>query len=93
MSTGDEGRSSYLDLLITTILEHEKNMDKLLERMQKIANDLSKASKETEPKPKKEVAKKKEGEKPAAANDIIYLKVKADRPMDEILAILETLKE
>jgi len=29
MSGGEGGRASYLDLLITTLMEHEKNLDAL----------------------------------------------------------------
>jgi hypothetical protein len=36
MNSEDIGRSNYLDLLITTLLEHEKNLDSLIERLEKL---------------------------------------------------------
>ena len=34
MNSEDRGRSNYLDLLITTLMEHEKNLDSLIERLE-----------------------------------------------------------
>jgi hypothetical protein len=34
MNSEDGGRSNYLDLLITTLMEHEKNLDGLIERLE-----------------------------------------------------------
>lgn len=69
------GRSSYLDLLISTLMEHEKDMHSLVERVQKIAKDLSTIYEE------------------AGSTTLIYMKIKTDRPIDEIVKIIESLKE
>jgi len=37
----DVGRASFLDLLITTLQEHEKNMDSLIERLERIVQELT----------------------------------------------------
>jgi len=37
----DAGRASFLDLLITTLQEHEKNMDSLIERLERIVQELT----------------------------------------------------
>jgi hypothetical protein len=36
MNSEDGGRSNYLDLLITTLMEHEKNLDGLIERLENL---------------------------------------------------------
>ncbi len=94
MSTADEGRSSYLDLLISTLMEHEKNMDRILDKMQRVSSDMLKATKKAGAKPKKEARKEKEEEEKAGGpGDIIYLRIKAGRPLEEVLEVLRTLKE
>jgi hypothetical protein len=93
MSTGDEGRSSYLDLLITTILEHEKKMDELLDKLQNFSEGLFATYRKDEIKPELIEAKKVKGEKKPDSGNIVYLKVKVDRPLDEVLEIIKTLKE
>jgi len=40
MSAEERGRSSYLDLLITTLAEHEKTLDSLVNKLEKIAENL-----------------------------------------------------
>jgi len=37
----DVGRASFLDLLITTLQEHEKNLDSLIERLERIVQELT----------------------------------------------------
>jgi len=93
MSNGDEGRSSYLDLLITTLMEHEKNMDRLLGKLEKISEGLLKVSEGAELKTEKSVIRKEKSEKAGDSDAIIYMKIKIDRPLDEVLRIIESLKE
>jgi len=69
------GRSSYLDLLISTLMEHEKKMDSLVERLQKVAKDLSTIHEEDN------------------SNTLIYMKIKTDHSIDEIVKIIESLKK
>jgi hypothetical protein len=94
MSAEERGRSSYLDLLISTLMEHEKNMDGLVEKLEKIAKELSAIYEEASSKAKKEIAKKERGK--AAESDLetlVYMRIKLDRPIDETVRIIESLKE
>jgi len=44
-----EGRAAYLDLLVTTLMEHEKELDQLVERLGEIVNRLSEISAKVPP--------------------------------------------
>ena len=81
MSSEERGRTSYVDLLITTLLEHEKTMSSLIDRLEKTVKDLSNA--------------KKEKSETAASNldTLVYMKIKTGRPIDETVKIIESLKE
>jgi len=94
MSSSDQGRSSYLDLLIATLSEHEKTMDRLIEKMEKLSRDLLKAHGRLDTK----VINQKGGAKKKSpdiedSGTITYMKIKINRPVDQITKILETLKE
>jgi len=94
MSTKERGRSSYLDLLITTLMEHEKNLDRLVERLEKIYKDLSTVYETADSETKKRTAGKKKGKAVTSDSDtLIYMKIKIDRELDEITKIIESLKE
>ncbi|MBS7614463.1 hypothetical protein KEJ18_01830 [Candidatus Bathyarchaeota archaeon] len=97
MSSEERGRSSYLDLLITTLMEHEKNLDALIEKFEKLCENLQAVYKEAG-KAKKTDAKatslEEKTDLPSGNQDtLVYLKVKINRPIDEVIRILETLKE
>ena len=93
-SPPNSGRSSYLDLLVAVLSEHEKNMDKILEKMEKISEDLAKAVKVRKKASKSETAVIREmGISPEGGDTLIYMKVKLNRSLDEVLKILESLKE
>jgi len=91
-STKGKGRSSYLDLLVAVLKEHEKSLDELVEKMEKLSEELSKATGKTD-ETKKEKALKTATTGPEEPETLIYLKVKIERPIDEVIRILETLKE
>jgi len=97
MSSEERGRSSYLDLLITTLMEHEKNLDALIEKLEKICDNLQLIYKEASKTKKTDMessySKKKDDSSSGEPDTLVYLKVKIDRPIDEVIRILETLKE
>jgi hypothetical protein len=99
MSSEERGRSSYLDLLITTLMEHEKNLDSIVEKMERMLEELKKTRSLTPPKQEKTVSakvsaiKEKTREGPSEADSLIYMKVKLDRPIDDVVRIVEALKE
>jgi len=93
MSEGDEGRSSYLDLLISTLMEHEKNMDKILEKLEKISEALLNVFEEARLKTEQSVVKKEKAMKKDDLDTLIYMKLKMDHPLEHVLKILESLKE
>jgi len=93
MSKGDEGRSSYLDLLISTITEHEKNMDKILEKLEEISEALLIVFEQARLKTGQSVVKKEKGMKEDDLDTLIYMKLKIDHPLEHVLKILESLKE
>jgi hypothetical protein len=99
MSSEERGRSSYLDLLITTLMEHEKNLDALVEKIEKISEDLRGIYEETGSKPEKGVAvkasilKEKIKTAPSEPDTLVYMKIRLDRAIDDVVRIIETLKE
>jgi len=94
MSAEERGRSSYLDLLITTLMEHEKNMDGLVERLEKIAKELTVSYEEPGLKAQKEIAKKERDKTVESDLDtVVYMRIKIGRPIDETVKIIESLKE
>ena len=94
MTAEERGRSSYLDLLITTLMEHEKNMDGLVERLEKIAKELTVSYEEAGLKAQKEIAKKERDKTVESDLDtVVYMRIKIGRPIDETVKIIESLKE
>jgi len=93
MSKEDEGRSSYLDLLISTLTEHEKNMDKILEKLEKVSKALLNVFEEARLETEQSLVKKEKGMKKDDLDTLIYMKLRIDRPLEHVLAILESLKE
>jgi len=94
MSTGeDSGRSSYLDLLVAVLSQHEKNMDKIIEKMEKLSENLAKAEKVKRISEKDSVVIREGDTSPVGPDSLTYMKIRLNRPLDEILKILEFLKE
>jgi uncharacterized coiled-coil protein SlyX len=89
---------AYLDLLASTLTQHEKTLDRLIEKLEKASSELSKLTQEKGEDQKVET--KREGQKvetkisavQARAPEIItYVKIEINRPIEEITEILETL--
>lgn len=81
---------AYLDLLASTLTEHEKNLDKLIDRLEKLSENLTKAGK---PRRRDESIKfRRETGGEEAPEALIYIKLRLDRPIGEIKEILESLK-
>jgi hypothetical protein len=99
MSSEERGRSSYLDLLITTLMEHEKNLDAVVEKVEKISEDLKAIYTEATSKPEKTVAvkgsalKEKAKTAPSEPGTLVYLRIKIDHAIDDVVKIIEALKE
>lgn len=84
---------AYLDLLATTLTEHEKSLDKLIDRLEKISRNLARLGQppelimEEQAKPEAGIVKTGEPE------TLTYIRMKLSRPANELKAILESLKE
>ena len=86
----DRARYAYLDLLAGTLTEHEKSLDRLISRLEEISGSLSELRKRERP------VKLVQGEMPAPAEapeTLVYMKLKIDRPAEELKKILDSLKE
>ncbi len=88
----DSGRSSYLDLLVAVLSEHEKSMDRILEKMEKVSQDLAKAAKVSRDSKRNSAVVQVETS-PGDKETLIYMKVKLNRSVDDFLKILQSLKE
>lgn len=80
MGDEDGGRASFLDLLVSTLAQHEKSLAKLTERLETLIHEMKgkeKEEKEREPEPE----------------TITFMKIEIKRPIEEIVKILETLKD
>jgi hypothetical protein len=96
MSEADKGRPSYLDLLVATLMEHEKDLDRLVEKLEKASTKISAARKTAGSKTKDKPIEKEEEtqQKPASdSRSLVYMKIGLDRPIDEVIKIIESLKE
>jgi len=80
MGSEERGRTSYVDLLISTLTEHEKTLSSLIDRLEKVEGLLAEEA----------------GAKAAAApgsDTLVYMRIKLNRPVDEAVKIIESLKE
>jgi len=94
MSAEERGRSSYLDLLVTTLMEHEKNMDNLVNRLEKIAGELSAIREEAATREKKEATEKTRAGTAVSDQDaLVYIRIPLGRPIDETIRIVESLRK
>jgi len=82
-------RLAYLDLLASTLTEHEKALDALIEKLEKTTDSLMKIARQRGlPRGEAEVSAVEE-----APESIIYIKIKSGRSVEELTRILETLTE
>lgn len=94
MSGAEQGRSSYLDLLVAALIEHEKDLDRLIGKLEKASKKLSALRKEAGLSTRSGTAKKeKGGEAVRDSEALVYIKIGLDRPIDEVIRIIESLKE
>lgn len=94
MSSDESGRSSYLDLLITTLMEHEKNLDAMVEKMEKINEELQTIYRKASLKPSETVPQgRKSKQSDTKPETLVYLKINLDRHIDDVMRIIQTLKE
>jgi len=94
MSTSEDmGRSSYLDLLVAVLSQHEKNMDKIIEKMEKLLKDLGTTDRGERTSDKNSVTIKEAELSSTSSDTLTYMKIKLNRPLDEVLTILKSLKE
>jgi hypothetical protein len=93
MSEPEKGRSSYLDLLVATLMEHEKDLDRLVGRLEETSEKLSAMRKKADSGPAgRPVGKEKGGSDASDSETLVYMKIKLDRPIDEVVRIIESLK-
>jgi len=82
---------AYLDLLATTLTEHEKTLNRLIDRLEKLSKNLARLGQppeiEEQPEPEAHVAKTDETE------TLTYIKIKLNRSTRELKDILESLKD
>ena len=94
MSSEERGRSSYLDLLITTLMEHEKNLDGLVDKLESIYKSLTSIYEGAELKSPKPTVEKKNAKADLLKSDtLVYMKIRLNRELDEVIKIIESLKE
>lgn len=94
MSGTEKGRSSYLDLLVATLMEHERDLDRLIGKIEKASEKLSAMRKEAGLKTGRKPVKKEKGKEVVADSEtLIYMKLRLDRPIDEVTKIIESLRE
>jgi len=80
---------AYLDLLASTLMQHEKTLDRLIEKLEKASIEISKLTQEKGEGGRVET---KISAVPAGAPEVItYVKIEINRPIEEITKVLETL--
>jgi phosphoglycerate-specific signal transduction histidine kinase len=79
-----------LDLLANTLTEHEKNLDQLVERLEKICEHLSSFRRKEE---SIEVTEAGRAVPEGALETLVYMKLKTKRSAEELKKILDSLKE
>lgn len=85
--------------MATTLTEHEKSLDELIRRLEDLSRtlstnmptNLSRISAEIQPREPAVV--KRVSEKKEIQETLVYIKLKIDRPTEELKSILDSLKE
>ena len=91
-SSKEDERASYRDLLISVLKEHEESLHKIVERMEKISQRIPEAVQRTDSTGKDEDARTV-ATAPKDSETLVFLKIKTSRSIDEIVKIINTLKE
>lgn len=94
MSSEERGRASYLDLLVSTLMEHERNLNDLVEKLEELCSSLKEISKRfAEIVEIQEIsASEKEKPHPPQQNTLIYMKLKGQK-VEDLMRIIDSLKE
>jgi len=80
---------AYLDLLASTLTQHEKTLDRLIEKLERASSELSKL---TQQRGEGQRVETKISAVQAEAPEVItYVKIEINRTIEEITKILETL--
>jgi len=99
MSSEERGRASYLDLLISTLMEHEKNLNTIVEKLEEVSQSLREAVERLEVEKReasmKEAIVEKRGEERASSEQdtLTYIRLKLGRKAEDIIKIIESLKK
>jgi len=84
---------AYLDLLASTLTEHEKTLDGIIERLEEITHNLTEIVRRTTAKRPIELELKTAKTTPEDSETLVYIKMNIKRPVEEVAKILESLKE
>ena len=80
---------AYLDLLASTLTQHEKTLDRLIEKLEKASSELSKL---TQQRGEGQRIETKISAVEAEAPEVItYMKIEINRSIEEIIRVLEAL--
>jgi len=80
---------AYLDLLASALTQHEKTLDRLIEKLEKASIELSKLSQQRGEGQRVET--RISAVQAGAPEVITYVKIEINRPIEEIIRILEAL--
>lgn len=85
---------AYLDLLASTLTEHEKTLDRLINRLEKVSKNLTMTEQPAESEVQEEPVKPEVGiAKTGEPETLTYIRMKLARSTSELKEILESLKE
>jgi len=98
MSSEEKGRTSYLDLLISTLMEHEKNLNTTVEKLREVSQSLGEIVERlavTREAPiKEEIVEEKREERASSERDTLtYIRLRLGRKTEDIIKIIESLKK
>ena len=99
MSSEEKGRTSYLDLLISTLMEHEKNLNTIVEKLGEISQSLGEIVERFEAATreapiKEEIVEEKREKRASSERDTLtYIRLRLGRKTEDIIKIIESLKK
>ena len=94
MSEAEKGRPSYLDLLVAALMEHEKDLDRLVKRLEAASEKLSVKQEGNGLEDRKRIFDEDKN-KDISTDPItlVYMKIKFGSQIEKIAEIIESLKE